>query len=117
MAGRGLWSLPQYRPVRAETLDPARIGRGYRVVTGRIGKVGQSRDSIWLQLAPRLSLRILRADLRWFPAPPEQWLGREVEARGMLYRRRGRLLMRLRHPAQIRLFSGTPVEKPVGNKS
>ena len=114
-AGRGLWSLPQYRPVRAETLDPARTGRGYRVVTGRIGKVGHSRDSLWLQLAPRLSLRILRADLRWFSDSPGQWQGRQVEARGMLYRRRGRLLMRLRHPAQLRLLSGTPVDKPVDN--
>ncbi len=115
VAGRGLWSLPQYRPVGAETLDPALLGRGYRVVTGRVGKVGQSRDSIWLRLAPRLSLRILRTDLRWFPGPPEQWLGQEVEARGMLYRRRGRLLMRLRHPAQLRLLPPKPVDKSVDN--
>ncbi|RME35821.1 MAG: nuclease [Gammaproteobacteria bacterium] len=115
-AGRGLWSLPEYRPVDAAAMDPARHDRGYRVIRGRIGKVGRSRDSLWLRMAPKLSLRILREDLKWFPESPEGWRGRQVEVRGMLYRSHGRLLMRLRHPAQVRLFTRTPVDKPVDNK-
>ncbi len=99
-AGLRLWSLPRYRPTPA--IDLPSSSRGYRIVTGTVARVGRSRTAIWLNLTPRVALRIAREDLRYFsPMDPETLLGRKVSARGWIYRRRGELRMMVRHRAAL----------------
>jgi micrococcal nuclease len=101
-AGRGLWSLPQYRPIEAALLPEG--ARGYHVVAGRIDRRGESRDSIWLNFGPRFAVRILRSDLARFSGlAADEVIGRAAEARGMVYRRGGQLRMRIRHPLDLTL--------------
>lgn len=101
--GRGLWSLPRYQPIDAARLPAG--ARGFRILHGRVSRVGRSAGALWLQLAPQVALRIPRGDLRYFDAyDPAQLLGRRVQARGWVYRRGGELRMEVRHPAALQVL-------------
>jgi endonuclease YncB( thermonuclease family) len=97
---KGLWSLPAYRVTPSTQLD--RQVRGFRIVSGTVQRVGQGRRSVWLNLDGDLALRIERTDLGNLPISELVELkGEQVIARGWLYTRRGRLRMRIRHPADL----------------
>ncbi len=99
-ASRGLWRLERYRPVDADRLG--KNTRGYRVVTGRVERIGESKTSVWLNLSRRMALRIDKRDLDQFQAySPRALDGRRLEARGMVQPWRGKLRMRIRHPAAL----------------
>lgn len=99
----GLWSLSRYQPISAQAL-PADT-RGYALVLGNVVRVGRSSGAIWLNLAPRVALRIPRADLPNFRSyDPSALLGRKLLARGWVQKRRGELRMTVRHPAALELL-------------
>lgn len=106
----GIWSLPQFQPIPAGSL--AGTERGYRIITGTVSRVGDSRTSIWINLGRGVALRILKTDLDYFPDIEISGLrGNTVEASGMIYRRNNELRMRVRHAADIRIIhkrEGTP---------
>lgn len=96
----GIWRLDAYQPVPAENL--AGTARGYRVVTGRVQRVGESRGNLWLNLSRGMALRIPREDLVYFgERDPRRLAGRRVEARGWIHKRKGELRMTVRHPAAL----------------
>jgi hypothetical protein len=96
-ARRGLWALPQYQPVAAENL-PAGT-EGYRIVRGRVARVGASRDAVWLNLEGGVALRLDRDSLAAFGAQAwNAWRGRRVEARGKLRRHEDGWRMTILHP-------------------
>lgn len=98
---RALWSLPQYQIVEAEQLGLDT--RGFRIITGRVQRVGHSKSSVWLNLSPQVALRIPRDDLSYFADfDPVQLNGRRVIARGWLYLRRDQLRMTIRHSANLK---------------
>lgn len=102
-ARRGLWALPGYQPVEATELG--RGATGYRLVVGRVLRVGEGGGALWLNLEGGVALRITVDDLDYFPkTDPGAWVGRRVLARGKLYERRGELRMRIRHPAMLKLL-------------
>ncbi len=101
--GRGIWRLERFRPVAAEQLS-GRF-RGFRIVRGRVLRVGEGRKNLWLNLAPRVAIRIPKDDLAYFSAlPPRSLLNRRVEVRGYVERRRGELRITVRHPAAIEIL-------------
>lgn len=102
-AKRGIWSNAYYTP-----LDAQKVGRGadgFHVVKGRVERIGKSKGTIWLNLAPKMALRIAREDLRYFTSyKPESLRGREVVARGWITPfKNGDYVMRVRHPAALEL--------------
>jgi endonuclease YncB( thermonuclease family) len=102
-AGKGLWGQAQVLDARAL---PESV-RGFQVVRGRIERVGNSRRSLWLNLAGGIALRIDRRDLAYFPGLERgDLVGRELEARGWIYRRNGEPRMLVRHGAAIRWLEG-----------
>ena len=102
-ARRGIWALPGYQPVAATELG--RGARGYRLVAGRVARVGRGGGAQWIDLEGGLAVRITEGDLRYFPGIDfGTWVGRRVLARGMVYQRRGQLRMRIRHPALLELL-------------
>lgn len=104
-AHRGVWDHPAYTPVAADAL-PA--GGGFRLVRGRIGRVGESERAYWLDLGG-LTLRLPRADLSYFDGgDPHRWRGRELVVRGWLYRVDGEPRMNLRHPAVVEWLDPEP---------
>ena len=102
-AGVGIWGLTAYQPVAAEDLLPE--DRGYRIVTGRVQRIGEGRHNLWLNLAAHMAVRIPKKDLVNFgELPPRQLLDRQLEVRGWIQRRRGELRLTVRHPAALRVL-------------
>lgn len=99
-ARRGIWALSAYQPVDTAAL-PARA-EGFRLIKGRVERVGKSRKSIWLNLDGNVSLRIDREDLPYFKGYDlEQMKNRRVLARGWLHPQKRGSMMRIRHPAAL----------------
>ena len=99
----GLWSLPRYQPIPAEQLPDS--ARGFRLVTGRVQRIGESRGNVWLNLSARVAVRIPRDDLVYFgDLDPRQLAGRRLEVRGWIYARRGELRVTVRHPAALKII-------------
>ncbi len=98
--GLGIWALPRYQPRNASKLSSSELG--YRLITGAVTRIGHSKRSLWLNLGPDFALRIARTDLSYFSHyHPKTLLGKHLTARGWIYRRKGQLRMRLRHPAAL----------------
>ena len=105
---RGIWGHPHFRPLDASRL-PADAG-GFHFVRGVLSRVGESRRALWLNLGEGFALRIANDDRRYFRQYDFGALtGRELVARGWLYRVRGRWRMNLHHPAALEI--GTLPEK------
>ncbi|HHH49266.1 MAG TPA: thermonuclease family protein [Gammaproteobacteria bacterium] len=105
--GRGVWRA-LYRPQAVESLP--RSTRGFRLISGRITSVGDSKYSVWLNFPRKpgerkregVALRIPRKDLANFPRGFLRELrGRQVVARGWLFRHKKQLVMVVRHPAAL----------------
>lgn len=118
-AGLGVWAK-LYRPVAVKDLSSE--VQGFRLIQGRIMRVGESRHSIWLNFTrlPQegyqdeqslsVALRISRKDLPYFRAwSPQELLGKEIEARGWIYfskrQDKQQTVMQLRHPAMLSILS------------
>lgn len=107
--GLGLWALDYYRPLDVGRQRPQQ--GGFRLIKGRVMNVATTRRSVWLNLEGGMSLRIAREDWQYFPDFPNQdwsqWQGRDIEARGWLYRRGDRWRLRIRHPQNIKKVLST----------
>ncbi len=96
----GIWGLEAYQPIPARSL--ANSARGFRLVTGRVQRVGESRGNLWLNLSRHMAVRIPKEDLGYFgDLDPRQLAGRLLEVRGWIGRRRGELRITVRHPAAL----------------
>ncbi|MCI0401418.1 MAG: thermonuclease family protein [Gammaproteobacteria bacterium] len=101
-AARGIWANSEYRPIAATELTADQTG--FRIVTGDVLRIGESRSAIWITIAPKVALRIRRDDLIYFDNVEFQNLmGRRVVARGWLYTKGNELRMRIRHPANLQI--------------
>ena len=100
---RGVWGRPDYAPAAAEKLT--RADTGFHLVRGEIARVGRGKKMIFLDLAPRMALKVPRADWeKYFPGRPEDMVGRRVAARGWVTAHRDRLYLRVQHPSVLTLI-------------
>lgn len=98
---RGLWALPAYRVREANELADRHVA-GYGLVRGRLGRVGESRSSVWLNLGPEFALRITRRDLEHFDrALIDGWRQQTLTVQGWFYYRNKQWRMRVRHPLSV----------------
>jgi len=100
---RGLW---RESPVLAEeSLSPK--DRGFRIVRGRVERLSRSEEAFWVTLAGGLVLRVGIEDIQYFPGVDFSKLpGRELEVRGWISERKGKLRMKVRHRAALRWIQG-----------
>jgi len=106
-AGKGVWQSI-YRPTPVAQLG--REVRGFRIVTGRIARVGESKRSLWLDFQRRpgegpregVAVRIARKDLAQFPDwQPQTLRGKTITVRGWIYSYKRQQVIRVRHPASM----------------
>jgi len=107
-AQKGVWR-EHYRPQPVEMV-PA-DARGFRVITGKVLSVGQSKKSWWLNFMPRpksgepakgVAVRISRDDLENFDSRLLRDLpGKTIIVRGWIYPYKKQRVMRLRHSANF----------------
>ena len=105
---KGVWH-EYYRPLPvAEVTAEA---RGFRVISGKVLRVGQSKKSWWINFMPRpkkgeqgkgVAVRISREDLKRFDVKQLRELpGKTIIVRGWMYPYKKQQVMRLRHPANF----------------
>lgn len=103
VAKLGIWSLPSYQPVESSTLKNDQ--RGFRLIRGKVVRIGHSKKSVWLNLTGKIALRIDRKDLSYFQQMnPEALIGKTIISRGWLYSHKGELRMQIRHPAALEIM-------------
>ena len=96
----GIWGLARYQPIPAEKL--ADSARGFHLVTGRVQRIGESRSNLWLNLSPRMAVRIPKNDLAYFAGlDPRSLAGKRLEVAGWVQKRRGELRITVRHRAAL----------------
>ena len=99
----GIWGLEEYQAIPAETLPDS--ARGFRLVKGRVQRIGESRANLWLNLSRHMAVRIPKVDLPYFDNfDPRRLAGRRLEVRGWIHKRRGELRITVRHPAALTLL-------------
>lgn len=97
---RGIWSLPRYQVIATEDL-PVRT-EGFHIIAGRVLTIDKTRNSTWIDLTGKLSLRIDREDLEYFSTGYfDQLQGRRIIARGSITPRARGPMMQIRHPAAL----------------
>jgi endonuclease YncB( thermonuclease family) len=107
----GVWG-GLYRPTQVAEMP--RNSRGFRIISGKVVRVGESKRSIWLNF-PKLpaegrregvAVRISRKNLGYFNTwDPLQLKGKQVVVRGWVYPYKKQLVMQLRHPFALEIKS------------
>ncbi|MCG7897208.1 MAG: thermonuclease family protein [Candidatus Thiodiazotropha weberae] len=96
----GIW---KNSPASARSLKGDETG--FHHLRGRIIRVGESRSAVWMNLEGGLALRITWKDWKSFQIDdPHALVGRNVEARGWLYKRKDEQRLRIRHPSSLHLL-------------
>lgn len=97
---RNLWAH-----AGGQYLDANRLKKtGYALIQGSIIRVGHSRDSVWLQLAKKFTIRIKHRDLKYFPQLDlknlslAQLQNKKIYARGWVYKWKKEFYLQIRHP-------------------
>lgn len=99
---RGIWSLPAYQPLDSRKVRSS--DRGFRLVRGKVTRIGQGKTSTWINLEGPMALRIEHRDLPYFDEQLLKTLkGSVVTAQGWLYTRKGESRIHIRHPAALRV--------------
>lgn len=96
----GLWSLARYQTKKTALL--AGNEKGFYFISGKVKRVSESRSALWINLENNVALRIVKEDLANFNKDRLLSLvGKTIEASGWLYKRKGQLRMRIRHPLDL----------------
>jgi len=97
---RGLWALARYKTHDVSSLSGTETG--FYFISGRVRRVSKSRTAFWINLDNNVALRISNDDLNYFNRTPLTRLeGKNIEANGWLYKHKGQLRMRIRHPLDL----------------
>jgi micrococcal nuclease len=111
-AQKGVWRSI-YRPI--PVLKLPHDTHGFRVISGRVTRVGESRRSFWLDFQRRpgegyregFAVRISRKDMHYFKQwQPHDLKNRKIIVQGWLYHYKKQLVMRVRHPAAVEIVVG-----------
>lgn len=100
VARRGVWSVPAYAPKPASDLSAK--DAGFRFIEGTILRYNRGKHVVYFDLTPTVALVVANEDWKkYYSGQPSGLVGRRVIARGWLTQSRGRLHMRVPHPAML----------------
>ena len=99
-ARRGVWNESAYAPKPADRLTLR--DTGFQLIDGKILRHGQGRHLMYFDLSPNVTLTVPREDWKkYFQGNPSSWVGHRVITRGWLTETKGRLRLRVAHPAML----------------
>ncbi len=97
----GIWQYPQYQPRTVASLETQRL-KGWQRIFGTVKRIRQSRKYAYLVFSKRFDARVALKNLSYFP-DIKHYVGKNIEVRGWLSRRKKHLSMLIRHPAAIKM--------------
>lgn len=97
--GLGLWSYPEYAVKSFQELSADNI-HGWQRVSGRVRAVKQGEKHQYLQFSDQVAVKIPEQFRNWF-GDLDQYLGKQIEARGWVQKQGNRFVVSVRHPAEI----------------
>ena len=100
----GIWSLADYEP-GIDSINVPDSARGAAIVHGRVVRVGQSKDNLWINLQGGVALQIPRRYLDTFSVNLVELTGQRVRARGWLVKENSR-----HHQWRMRVENGRALE-------
>ena len=95
----GIWRENYFQPIPASSLK--KTDTGFRLITGQIRRVGQSRKYVYLDLSPDVAIAIGRNNWHYFGGDPGRLHGKRVLVRGWISLWRDKLRIRIGHPAMV----------------
>ena len=101
-AGLGLWALADYAPLAHTALNETNF-HGWKRISGQILTLKQQGKSQYLAFSKQLVLQIENRYLDLFPALAS-YVGKNIEARGWLYKTKTRYVLPIKHPGDIKLI-------------
>jgi len=103
--GGSIWKHPFFQYKEANKINHNMTG--FSFIKGKVIRIGRSRDSIWLQLAAKFTIRIKRKDFKYFKKirleslNKRQLKNKDLYIRGWIYLWKKELYIQLRHPRMI----------------
>lgn len=99
-AGRGVWGEAAYNPKPAGELTAR--DTGFRFIEGTIQRRARGKHVIYFDLTPQVALVVPHEEWKkYFEGKSANLVGRSVVARGWLTESKGRLHLRVPHPAML----------------
>jgi endonuclease YncB( thermonuclease family) len=98
----GIWQHEQYHPKSLLTIDENRL-KGWQRLFGEVINFRESRKYVYLVFSKLFDVRIAKKNLTYFPDISE-YVGKTIEVRGWLSRRKKHRSMLIRHPSAIRVI-------------
>ncbi len=103
-ADLGLWRLSENKWIKASRLS--KKSKGLRYVNGIVLAYSESRNSIYLKLSRRLSVRISKKDKKYFPnLGSKSLIGKHLRVRGWVNTYRGRQSIHVRTAYDLEILN------------
>jgi len=97
----GIWEYPEYQPKTVASIGGSRL-KGWQRLVGNVLRIRESRKYVYLVFSKQFDVRIALDNLRYFP-DLKKYVGKKIEVRGWISRRKKHLSMLIRHPAAIKM--------------
>ncbi len=102
-ANKGVWGERFFAPVSASEVTRGQT-RGYRQVLGKVERVSQSRKNQTLHLEGDFRVLVPRENWRkYFDKRPKYYAGKNILARGWVFKTHDIVGMKVYHPAMLRI--------------
>jgi endonuclease YncB( thermonuclease family) len=99
-AGHGVWGEPAYAPKPAGKLTTQ--DTGFRFIEGTVQRRARGKRVFYFDLGPRVALVVPQENWKkYFVGKSTDLIGRRVVARGWVTESKGRLHLRVPHPAML----------------
>lgn len=100
---RGFWGTNAYEPIVATRLSPKQTG--FQRIGGTITNVRIFNDGVEATLTPTVRIVIAASVMAELHQEPQRLRGKRILARGWVTEYKGRLRLRLKHPAMLEELS------------
>lgn len=99
--GVGIWGYDEYAPKQVAELKQGSV-KGWQRVVGKIKKIRHARKNSYLDFSGGFTVKIKKKSHKFFPKL-EDYVGKQVEVRGWISKRKNNYSMFIRHSSAIKI--------------
>jgi len=86
--------------------DTSPLKSGYKRISGKVTRIANNGDTIWLHLTETMAVRIEQSDRKYFaPLKLESLRSHEIMVSGIIYPYKSGFNMRIRHPSMLKVVN------------